>query len=134
MPEVKNAAYIGGPGTITVDGDQHFGVTSCMLVNTAPDEQVVDISGQVQAAVGVPVYRLQLEANQDNKTTGALTRQSMAWHGQSKVVTFVPQTGGDSLEVTVIFKAATRGGPSQARHTTSLDLPVDGAPTITPPA
>jgi hypothetical protein len=133
MPEVKNAAYIGGNGTITVAGDQHFGVTSCMLVNTAPDEQVVDIGGDVQAAVGVPVWRLQIEANQDNVTTGALTRQSIGWHGTEQPVVFTPQDGGDVLAVTVKWKAANRGGPSQARHTTSLDLPVVGAPEITPP-
>jgi hypothetical protein len=134
MPDVKNAAYIGGNGSITVDGDEHFGVTSCMLVPSTPVEQTVDIGGRVQAAVGVPTYLLNIEAHQDNKTTGALARQSMIWHGQLKTVVYVPQDGGDTLEVDVIWMSASRGGPSQARHTISLSLPVDGAPTVTPPA
>lgn len=131
MPDVKNAAYVGNTGTITVDGDRHFGVTSCALVPNSTDEQVPDISGDVQSFVSEPLWRLQLEFHQDHKTSGALVRESIGWHGQLKEVTYVPQAGGDSITVEVTWKAANIGGGT-GRHSSTLDLPVSGELDITP--
>ena len=133
MPEIKNAAYFGTNGTITVDGDQHFGVTSCALVPTTQKSQVEDISGDVQSFVGTPMWRLQITAHQDHKTAGALVRESIAWHGQEKPITYVPDDGGDSIAIDVVWEAAQIGGGTGLRSFT-LDLGCIGQPVITPAA
>lgn len=133
MSTVKNAAYYGTKGTLTVAGDQHFGVTSCALVPTTQKSQVEDISGDVQAFVGTPMWKLQITFHQDHKTSGALVRQSVAWHGETKDVVYVPDDGGDSIAVDVVWEAATIGGGTGLRQST-LDLGVTGQPVITPPA
>lgn len=131
MPDVRNAAYFGTTGTITIDGDNHFGVTSCALVPTASSESVIDITGDVQSFVGDNVWELQITFHQDHKTSGALSRQSIAWHGQEKTVAYTPQDGGDTLTATVRWKAAQVGGDT-GRRSASLNLGVNGQPTITP--
>lgn len=130
---VKNAAYYGTTGTVTVDGDEHFGVTSCALVPTTTKEQVPDISGDVQALTSVPMWQLQLTAHQDHVTAGALVRESVGWHGTEKDVVYVPQNGGDSIAVTVVWEAAQLGGDT-GRRSFTLNLGVVGQPAITPPA
>jgi len=133
MADIRNAAYFGTTGTFTVDGDSHFGVTSCALIPTAPSESVVDIGGDVQSFVGENVWELQITFHQDHKTAGALSRQSIAWHGMTKPITYVPQDGGDSIAVNVRFKAAQIGGDT-GRRSASLNLGVIGQPVITPPS
>lgn len=131
MPDIRNAVYRGTTGTFTIDGDKHYGVTSCALVPTSTDEAVVDISGDVQGSVDVPTWRLQIEFHQDHKTAGALSRESIARHGEVVPITYQPQNGGDTLAIDVIMKAATVGG-NTGRRSSTLDLPCEGQPDITP--
>lgn len=132
MATIKNAAYFGTSGEIVIDGDEHFGVTSCALVPNATDESVQDISGDVQGFVADAIWRLQLTFHQDHVTSGALSRQSIAWHGLPKTVEYTPQNGGDKLTVEVVWKAATVGGDT-GRRSATLDLPVNGQPVVAAP-
>lgn len=133
MPDIRNAAYYGTTGSLVVEGDEHFGVTSCALIPTSPSESVVDISGDVQAFVGDNTWELQLTFHQDWKTTGSLSKRAIEWHGQTKDVEYTPQDGGDSIAVTVRFRAAQVGGDT-GRHSATLALGVIGQPEFTAPS
>ncbi|MDJ1115387.1 hypothetical protein [Microbacterium dauci] len=132
MATIRNAAYFGTTGTLTVDDDEHYGVTSCALIPTAPSESVIDISGDIQSFVGDNAWELQIAFHQDWKTAGSLSKRAIEWHGQTKDIVYTPQDGGDAIAATVRFKAAQVGGDT-GRHSATLNLGVIGQPTFTAP-
>lgn len=133
MADVTNAGYYGKAGTLTIGADTHYGVTSAALVPTTNTEVIEDISGEVQAFVGTPMWRLQIEFNQDHATSGALSRTSISGAGTTVAVTYEPDADGDSFAIDAIMLPATVGGGT-GRRVATLDLPCVGQPVITPAA
>lgn len=131
MPNVTNKAYFGTTGVLIIDGDTHFGVTSFTLTPTTPEEQVADISGDVQSFSGVPTWRAGIVFHQDHITTDSLSRQSPVWAGTVVPFTYTPQNGGEGRSGNIRWLDVLFGGDT-ARHSVTTDQPVVGQPAIVP--
>jgi len=131
MANVTNKAYYGQSGTLVIDGDTHFGVTSFTLTPTTPEEQIVDISGDIQSFVGTPVWRAQIAFHQDHITTDSLSRQSPALAGTVVPFTYTPQDGGEGRSGNMRWLDVPFGGDT-TRHAVTADFPVVGQPSIVP--
>lgn len=134
MADVTNTAYIGGAGTLTINGDTHFGVTSFILTPTTPEEQIQDVAGGVQVLTGIPSWRAGIEFHQDHVTSGSLSKISGELAGQSVPFEYTPKTGGEGRSGNVRMKHAPFGGNANSRHAGSLDLGVIGQPAVIEPA
>lgn len=131
MANITNKAYLGKTGTLTLDGDTHFGVTRFELVPTTAEEQIPDISGDVQSIVGVVTWRANIEFHQDHITTDSISRQSPVWAGTVVPFTYEPQDGGEGRSGNLRWKDVPFGGATD-RHGVQTDVPVVGQPTIVP--
>lgn len=133
MVDIANAAYFGTNGKLEIGADNFTaGVTSCALVPATPKAKVTDIGGGVQSFVGAPAWDLVVTFSQDWVTTGSLSKQSIAWHGQTKEVTYTPEDGGDALTISVVWEAAQVGGAANAHHQATLTLGAVGQPEFAP--
>lgn len=133
MANVTNKAYYGKSGTLVLDGDTHFGVTSFMLTPSHQEEQVVDISGDVQSTQSKPTWRAGVEFHQDHITDGSLSKKSRDKDGDVIPFTYTPDEGGDTATGNIRMKASVFGGGT-GRHSGTLDLAVIGQPEFTPAA
>lgn len=133
MPNVTNTAYYGKTGVLVIDGDTHFGVNAFTLTPTTPEEQITDISGDVQVLTGESTWRCAIDWNQDHVTADSLSRVSPILAGTIVAITYTPQTGGEGRTVNVRWKDAPFGG-TNARHTAALDLGVIGQPVVVAPS
>lgn len=131
MPNVTNQAYFGTTGTLIIDGDTHFGVNSFTLTPTTPEEQITDISGDVQSLAGVPTWRAGIVFNQDHITSDSLSRQSPALAGTVVPFTYTPQDGGEGRSGNMKWLDVPFGGPT-TRHEVTADMPVIGQPAVVP--
>lgn len=132
MPNVTNKAYIGQSGTIVIDGDTHYGVTSFTLTPTTPEEQIPDISGDVQSIVGKPTWRANIVFHQDHITDGSLSRKSPTLAGNVVPFEYTPQDGGEGRSGNLRWLDVPFGGDT-ARHSVTVDFPVIGQPAIIEP-
>ena len=133
MANITNKAYYGQSGTLTLDGDTHFGVTAFTLTPTTPTEQVVDISGDVQAFAGAPTWVAAITAHQDHITADSISRQSPVWAGNVIPFTYTPEDGGEGRSGNLRWVDVPFGGDT-ARHQLQLQMNVVGQPTIIAPA
>lgn len=133
MANVTNKAYYGQSGTLVLDDDTHYGVTSFTLTPTTPTEQVVDISGDVQSFSGVPTWVAAIVFHQDHITTDSISRQSPVWAGEVIPFTYTPQDGGEGRSGNIRWVDVPFGGDT-ARHQVSVSQNVVGQPTILAPA
>lgn len=131
MPNVTNEAYFGTTGTLVIDGDTHFGVTAFTLTPTTPEEQVLDISGDVQSLSGVPTWRAGFVFHDDNVTTGSLSRKSPTLAGTVVPFSYTPQDGGEGRSGNIKWLDVPFGGDTGRRSVTA-DMPVIGQPAIVP--
>jgi hypothetical protein len=131
MPNVTNQAYLGTTGTLVIDGDTHFGVTSFKLVPTNVEEQVEDISGDVQSFAGTTKWRAQSEFHQDHITDGSLSRKSMELAGTVVPFEYTPQDGGEGRSGNMRWLHTDFGGGTD-RHAVQADFPVIGQPAVVP--
>lgn len=132
MANVTNKAYTGTTGTLIIDGDTHFGVTSFTLTPTTPEEQVIDISGDVQSLAGVPTWRAEIVFHQDHITTDSLSRQSPTLAGTVVPFTYIPQDGGEGRSGNMRWLDVPFGGDT-SRHSVTADFPVIGQPSVVEP-
>lgn len=133
MPNKTNQAYFGTTGTLILNGDTHFGVNSFVLTPTTPEEQVTDISGDVQTLTGTPAWRAGINFNQDHKTDGSLSRSSAEWAGTVIPFTYTPQDGGEGRSGNLKWKDVVFGGDT-GRHTVDQDVALIGQPVVIAPA
>lgn len=133
MPPVRNLAYYGQAGVVTIDGDEHFGVNAITLTPTSPEESITDVSGDVQILTGVPVWRCAMDFNQDHITDGSLSRKSPELAGTVVACSYTPQDGGEGRSFNVRWKDIVFGG-SNGRQTATPDFGVIGQPVVIPPA
>lgn len=131
MPNVTNKAYYGQSGTLVIDGDNHFGVNGFTLTPTTPEEQITDITGDVQVLTGVPTWRAAADFNQDHITDGSLSRKSPELAGTVVECTYTPQDGGEGRTVNVRWKDVMFGG-ANGRQNATIDVAVIGQPTVVP--
>lgn len=132
MPNVTNKAYLGQAGTIILNGDTHYGVTSFGLTPTTPEEQIVDISGDVQSLTGAPTWVADIAFHQDHITDGSLSRQSPEWAGTIVTFEYTPQDGGEGRSGNIRWKNVPFGGDT-TRHGVQQGFNVIGQPTVIAP-
>lgn len=133
MPNVTNKAYFGTTGTLIIDGDTQFGVNSFTLTPTTPEEQITDISGDVQSLSGKPSWRAGIDFNQDHVTDDSLSRKSATMAGTVVPFVYTPQDGGEGRSGNMRWLDVPFGG-NNARHSVSQDMPVVGQPAVVAPA
>lgn len=133
MANVTNKAYVGQSGTLSIGEDTHFGVTAFELIPTTPSEQVVDISGDVQAFVGKPTWVANATFHQDHTTAESLSRQSHDLAGEVVEFTFTPQEDGETATGALRWVEVPFGGDT-GRRSVQASFGVIGQPTFTPPA
>lgn len=133
MANVTNKAYYGQSGTLILDGDTHFGVTSFALTPTTPTEQVPDISGDVQSLAGVAAWTADITFHQDHVTADSISRQSPTWAGNVIPFTYTPEGGGEGRSGNIRWVDVPFGGDTN-RHSAQVSMNVVGQPTVIPPA
>lgn len=132
MANITNKGYYGKSGTVILDGDTHFGVTSFALTPSHQEEQVADISGDTQSFQSKPTWRAAAEFHQDHATDGSLSKMSREKDGEVIPFSYTPDDGGDVATGNLRMKASVFGGGT-SRHSATLDLGVVGQPTFTAP-
>lgn len=131
MPVIANAAYFGTTGKFEVVLDDYTAaVTSCALVPSPPTAKVVDIGGGVTSLVGANQWEAQLTYNQDWTTAASLSKQLIAWHGQTKVCKYTPNNGGQVVTFTAVMRAGQVGGDAASLHTATVTLQINGQPVF----
>lgn len=131
MANVTNQAYTGTAGTLVIDGDTHFGVTSFALTPTTAEELVMDITGDVQSIAGKPTWRAGITFHQDHISDGSLSRKSPELAGTVVPFTYTPQDGGEGRSGNMRWLDVPFGGDT-ARHQVQADFPVVGQPSVVP--
>lgn len=133
MTVKENAAYFGTTGKLEVLTDDYTAaVTSCALTPNAPEATVTDIGGGVTNLVGANAWQADIGYNQDWKTTDSFSRKLREWHGQTKVMKYTPDSGGDIATFTALIKAGRFGGDNSKIHDATITLKVNGQPTFAP--
>lgn len=77
---------------------------------------------------------LSISYGQDHITLNALTRYLLEHDGEYVPFEYTPQAGGQGYSGTVLCRAGAIGGPARQHATSSVQLPLDGQPTVIPAA
>lgn len=135
MTVIANAAYFGTTGKLEILTDDYTAaVTSCALTPTAPEATITDIGGGVTNVIGANAWQADIGYNQDWKTTNSFSKKLREWHGQTKVMKYTPDAGGETATFTALIKAGTFGGANSSIHAATISLKVNGQPTFAPAA
>lgn len=131
MADAPNIATYNKSGSITIDSDNFTkGVESFALVPSTPTETVKDIGGGIQSLAGEAEWTVQITFAQDWASAGSLSKKSIEWAGSPKTIVFTPQTGAETVTVSVTFQPSQIGGAAAGINKATLSLGVNGQPVF----
>jgi len=125
--------------TFTVVSDSYEAALSGVTITpSTPSNTWTGLKpGSVFTKAGKATWTCALEYVQDWSTTGSLANYLLSNEGNTIDVTFVPDVDdaqSPTIGVTLIVVPGSIGGKVNAFATSTATLPVQGKPTVTPPA
>jgi hypothetical protein len=118
---------------LTIGTDDYQKHVSGVTFTPAPKSaQWTGLADNTHSAVGTPTWTCELTYAQDWDTANSLSAYLFANQGETKAVVFEPVNGGQGFSANVIIQAGAIGGQVDTFASTSVSLPLDGAPALIP--
>ena len=119
--------------TLSIDADEYTAaVTQVVFTPSTATSTVRTIDGVAHKDQSTAEWSCTIGFVQDLSATGLL-RYLLANDGQSKDVTFTPETDGPSIDATLVVSPGTIGGTAGADLTTATVTLVSTKPVFTDP-
>jgi hypothetical protein len=116
---------------LTIGTDDYRKHVSGVTFTPAPKSaQWTGLGENTHSAVGTPTWTCELTYAQDWDTTDSLSAYLFDHQGETKAVRFEPVSGGQAFTANVIIQAGAIGGQVDSFASTSVSLPLEGAPTL----
>jgi hypothetical protein len=125
--------YLNDVSFVVEDDDYQAAIQSVAF--TPSSKTVTEVGGTPDAVYTFPgptSWTCDLSFMQDWSTANSLSLYLFNNDGQSKAVTFVPNTGGPTITATVVITAGAIGGDIGSVGKAKVSLGVSGKPVITP--
>lgn len=122
--------------TVTIDGVEYADlISNVVFTPTTASLEFKGISGKVATSVGATTWAVTFDYAQSYDTAGSLALKLFNDAGDKVTAVFKPEAAGAaSVSATITLLPGSFGGAVDAAATSSVTLPVDGKPTITPSA
>jgi hypothetical protein len=133
---MSNPLFIS-TATVTIDSVDYADlISNVVFTPTTPSVEFKGVSGKVATSTGATTWAVTFDYAQSFDTAGSLALKLFNDSGDKVTAVFKPQGSASAASVTatVTLLSGSFGGAIDAAATSSVTLPVDGKPTITPAA
>lgn len=107
-------------------------IGACTLTPSYTNTMYPTIDGGEKPIGDNASWILQIDYGQDHITANALTLYLLEHDGEIVDFEYTPQGGGQGYSGSVLCRAGAIGGTAKTHATSSVQLPVDGQPTVVP--